>query len=237
MTPVAIVTTVAGDKKGVVSALLLADMAVLDAELTHALPQALTAMVGMDAIVHAIEAFTNRLKKNPLSDAFAIEALRLLTGSIETAVRDGQDSAAREAMLMGACLAGLAFANAPVGAVHALAYPLGARFKVAHGLSNALVLIAVLRFNLEAAEALYADLARRVLGLSGPDERLGPAFVDHISALSRRMPYAQRMANVGVAAQDLPALVDEAMGMQRLLVNNPRELSRAEALDIYRACL
>ena len=87
VTPVAIVTTVAGDKKGVVSALLLADMAVLDAELTRVLPQALTAKVGMDAIAHAIEAFTSRLKKNPLSDAFAIEALRLLTGSIETAVR------------------------------------------------------------------------------------------------------------------------------------------------------
>lgn len=237
VTPVAIVTTAAGDKKGVVSELLLADMAVLDAELTLALPPALTAMVGMDAIVHAIEAFTSRLKKNPVSDAFAVDALRLLVGSIETAVRDGQDRAAREAMLMGACLAGLAFANAPVGAVHALAYPLGAHFKVAHGLSNALVLPAVLRFNLKVAGALYADLARRALGLSGPDERLAPAFVDHISALSRRMPYAQRMADVGVAAQDLATLADGAMEVQRLLVNNPRALSRAEALDIYWACL
>lgn len=237
VTPVAIVTTGAGEKKGVVSKLLMADVAVLDAELTYALPPAVTAMVGIDAIVHAIEAFTSKLKKNAVSDALAVEALRLLLDNIETAVSNGQDATSREAMLIGACMAGLAFANAPVGAVHALAYPLGAGFKVAHGLSNALVLPAVLRFNLHAAQAYYADLGRRVLRISGSDAHMAQAFVEHISALSRRMPYAQRMAEVGVAQHDLVSLADQAMNVQRLLVNNPREVSHADALDIYRASL
>ena len=160
VTPISIVTTGASEKKGVVSPQLYPDWAVLDAELTVGLPAPVTAATGIDAMVHAIEAFTTKHKKNILSDTLARQALTLLGGAIRTACTDGQDRAARSDMLLGSMLAGMAFANAPVAAVHALAYPLGGHFKVPHGLSNALVLPYVLEFNMEdaLAAAQYAEL-------------------------------------------------------------------------------
>ena len=163
VTPISIVTVGETSKAGVVSSALYADLTILDAELTMALPPKITAATGIDAMVHAIEAYTSRLKKNPLSDMLAREALRLLSANLLTACRDGSNRAAREAMLLGATLAGQAFANAPVAAVHALAYPIGGVFHVAHGLSNALVLPHVLRFNLPVAAALYAELAEIIV--------------------------------------------------------------------------
>src|SRR5690606_31516641 len=164
VTPIAIVTTGETTKAGIVSPVLLPDIALLDAELTLGLPPQVTAATGIDAMVHAIEAYTSKAKKNPLSDMLAKEALRLLAGSIVTAVEDGSNVQARANMLLGAMLAGQAFANAPVAAVHALAYPLGGHFHIPHGLSNSLVLPHVLRFNTEAAEELYSELAPIILG-------------------------------------------------------------------------
>ncbi|WP_395444845.1 iron-containing alcohol dehydrogenase [Caulobacter sp. UC70_42] len=162
VTSIAIVTTPDDQKVGVVSRLLYPDIAVLDATLTFGLPPRITAMTGIDAMVHAIEGYTSRIKKNPVSDSLALKALELLSGSIRAAVADGRDVVARRAMLQGSLLAGMAFANAPVGAVHALAYPIGGLFHVPHGLSNALVLSPVLAFNQEAAQAHYAELCRVV---------------------------------------------------------------------------
>src|SRR5690606_31849109 len=125
---------------------------ILDAELTVGLPPAATAATGIDAMVHAIEAYTSARLKNPISDMLAIQAMKLLSHNLLQACRQGSDIQAREAMLLGATLAGQAFSNAPVAAVHALAYPLGGHFHVPHGLSNALVLSHVLRFNLPAAQ-------------------------------------------------------------------------------------
>ncbi|TXM88309.1 iron-containing alcohol dehydrogenase, partial [Methylobacterium sp. WL103] len=159
VTPIAIVTTPTQEKKGVVAPRLLPDWAVLDPELTLGLPAAVTAATGIDAMVHAIEAYTSRHRKNPISDGLARQALGLLACHIRTACADGGDVEARSGMLLGSMLAGMAFANAPVAAVHALAYPVGALFHVPHGLSNALVLMGVLRFNLPEAQALYAELA------------------------------------------------------------------------------
>ncbi|HMX98601.1 MAG TPA: iron-containing alcohol dehydrogenase, partial [Agitococcus sp.] len=139
VTPIAIITTGETTKQGIVSPLLLADIALLDAELTVGLPAAVTAATGVDAMVHAIEAYTSKLRKNPYSDVLACEALRLLSRHIVTAVEDGSNLEARQAMLFGAMLAGQAFANAPVAAVHALAYPLGGHYHISHGLSNSLV--------------------------------------------------------------------------------------------------
>lgn len=132
-TPISIVTTGAGEKKGVVCPVLLPDIAVLDAELTIGLPKHVSAATGIDAMVHAIEAYTSRSLKNPLSDCLAREALRLLGPHLERVCAQGHDVETRQAMLLGANLAGMAFANAPVAAVHALAYPIGARFHVPHG--------------------------------------------------------------------------------------------------------
>ncbi|TVP60321.1 MAG: iron-containing alcohol dehydrogenase, partial [Halomonadaceae bacterium] len=151
VTPIAIITTGKTTKSGVVSPLLLPDVALLDANLTLGLPPHVTAATGIDAMVHAIEAYTSRVRKNPLSDTLAREALRLLSTHIVTAVHDGSNVAARSGMLLGALLAGQAFANAPVAAVQALAYPLGGHFHFPHGLSNALVLPYVLRFNASVA--------------------------------------------------------------------------------------
>src|ERR1044072_4608916 len=137
-----------------VSPRLIPDWAILDPELTLGLPPHITAATGIDAMVHAIEAFTSRHKKNPMSDQLALQSR-----NIRTVVNNGKDLKARSEMLLGSMMAGMAFANSPVAAVHALAYPIGAIFHVPHGLSNALVLMGVLRFNLPAAEELYAELA------------------------------------------------------------------------------
>ncbi|WP_313055936.1 iron-containing alcohol dehydrogenase [Pseudomonas lopnurensis] len=238
VTPIAIVTTGETTKMGVVSPLLLPDLAVLDADLTLGLPPAVTAATGIDAMVHAIEAYTSALKKNPLSDLLAREALRLLAGHLEEAVHNGGNREARQAMLLGACLAGQAFANAPVAAVHALAYPLGGHFHIPHGLSNALVLPHVLRFNLSVAAAHYGELAPIVLGArlrqDGPGT-YAEQLIEAFSQLGARIGLPMRLRDAGVPEHMLPQLAREALQQQRLLVNNPREVKEADALAIYQA--
>lgn len=234
VTPISIVTTGAGEKKGVVAPVLIPDVAVLDADLTLGLPAPVTAATGIDAMVHAIEAFTSKRLKNPVSDCLAREALRLLAGNIAEACRNGSNRDARQAMLLGSMLAGMAFANAPVAAVHALAYPVGARFHVPHGLSNALVLPAVLRFNMTAAEALYAELAGIVVPEAGGSEAArAAALVDRLGRLGGELGLPVRLAEVGITAADVPALAEDAMKQTRLLINNPREVTLADAMRIY----
>lgn len=236
VTPIAIVTTGETTKMGVVSPHLLPDLAVLDADLTLGLPPAVTAATGIDAMVHAIEAYTSKLKKNPLSDLLAREALRLLALNLDEAVYNGRNREARQAMLLGACLAGQAFANAPVAAVHALAYPLGGHFHIPHGLSNALVLPEVIRFNAPNASGLYAELAPLLLGerLRSDADRT-EQFIAELADLSPRSGLPSRLRDAGVPEDSLPRLAADAMLQQRLLVNNPREVSEADALAIYRA--
>ncbi len=236
VTPIAIVTTPTSEKKGVVSSLLYPDLAVLDAHLTLGLPPRVTAMTGIDAMVHAIEAYTTRHKKNPLSDSLALRALSLLGGNIRTVIADGRDVAARAAMLQGSLLAGIAFANAPVGAIHALAYPLGGHFHVPHGLSNALMLGPVLEFNRPAAETLYAELAPAILPGSAfaTPAKATDAFLGAMRVLVAAMPMEQRLEQVGVRRDDLPMLAADAMKVQRLLINNPREVTYDDALALYR---
>lgn len=237
VTPISILTTPSHEKKGVVSPLLYPDIALLDSRLTLGLPPAVTAMTGVDAMVHAIEAYTTRLKKNPLSDALAVKALQLLYANLLPAVNDGSDAGVRERMLLGSLFAGMAFANAPVGAVHALAYPLGGHFHLPHGLSNSLVLGPVLEFNRPAAAALYAELGRALLpelAASADDEAAGE-FVSAIRARVAAMPYPQTLREAGVKEADLPMLARDAMNVQRLLVNNPREVAHDDALALYRA--
>jgi len=238
VTNIAIVTTGATTKMGVVAPQLYADLAILDASLTLGLPPAITAATGIDAMVHAIEAYTSRLLKNPLSDMLARQALSLLHAHLLTACRDGQNLAAREAMLLGAMLAGQAFANAPVAAVHALAYPIGGLFHVPHGLSNALVLPHVLRFNLSHAAPLYAQLATLLQpGITASDEARAHALIDAMQDLAHATGIARTLRAVGIAAGDLDRLADEAMLQTRLLGNNPRPLTRLDARAIYAAAL
>lgn len=238
VTPIAIVTTGATTKMGVVAPQLYADLAILDASLTLGLPSAVTAATGIDAMVHAIEAYTSRLQKNPLSDMLATQALSLLSGNLIRACHDGQNLAARQAMLLGAMLAGQAFANAPVAAVHALAYPIGGLFHVPHGLSNALVLPHVLRFNVSHAAPLYAELAAILRpGVTGSDEARAHALIDAMQEIADATGIARTLREVGIAASDLDRLADEAMLQTRLLGNNPRLVTRGDARAIYAAAL
>lgn len=236
VTQISIITTGETTKTGVVSPLLLPDLALLDADLTLGLPPAVTAATGIDAMVHAIEAYTSKLRKNPLSDMLAREALRLLATNLDEAVHNGSNREARQAMLLGALLAGQAFANAPVAAVHALAYPLGGHFHIPHGLSNALVLPAVIAFNAPAAENLYAELAPLLVPdlQPGSNARLTEQLVAALAELSPRCQLPSRLRDAGVPEDSLPMLARDAMLQQRLLVNNPRELTEADALAIYR---
>ena len=216
---------------------VLADKIILDASLTIGLPPAVTAATGIDAMVHAIEAFTSKRLKNPLSDMLAREALRLMAGNITLAVKNGGNLAAREAMLLGAMLAGQAFANAPVAAVHALAYPLGGNYHIPHGLSNSLVLPHVLRFNGPETANLYAELAAIILpnrSLPADPLQVTAILADYFLDLAADLGLPTRLQQMSIDQADLPMLAEQAMLQQRLLVNNPREVSLSDALFIYR---
>jgi alcohol dehydrogenase class IV len=235
VTNVAIVTTGETTKTGVVAPQLFCDFVLLDGELTLGLPRLHTAATGIDAMVHAIEAYTSRDKKNLMSDGLARDALRLLSANLVAACADGRDRAARENMLAGAMLAGMAFANSPVAAVHALAYPLGGRYHITHGLSNALMLGPVLRFNASAAAPLYAELADLLLGPGpgGPQNR-AEAFIDETERLMDESGVPRRLRDLGVKQDSLALLAADAMKQTRLLVNNPVDVSESDALALYR---
>lgn len=239
VTPVAIITRNENSKVGIVSAHLLPELALLDAELTICLPAAVTAATGIDAMVHAIEAYTSKIKKNPYSDMLARQALRLMSANIEAAVVDGSNLIARRAMMLGATLAGQAFANAPVAAVHALAYPLGSHFHIPHGLSNALVLPHVMRFNLESSADLYAQLATIIIPeqelVAGSDEQLAQQLTDYLALLIKRLKLPSTLQAMDIGHDQLGMLAVEALKQQRLLVNNPKALSEADALAIYQS--
>jgi alcohol dehydrogenase class IV len=236
VTAISILTTGETTKAGIVSPHLFADAAILDPSLTVGLPADVTAATGIDAMVHAIEAYTGRHAKNPVSDMLAIEALKLLTVHIETACSDGTNMVAREAMLRGSMLAGQAFANSPVGAIHALAYPLGGIYHIPHGLSNALVMPHIMQFNLEAAAPLYAELADALdVPKAGPNsaEARAQELIDHLEGLAVKIKAPRRLREVGIAEDAVDALAEAAMLQTRLLVNNPKELDLADAKRIY----
>jgi alcohol dehydrogenase class IV len=236
VTPVAIITTGEAMKAGVVSPLLLPDIALLDAELTIGLPPAVTAATGIDAMVHAIESYASTSpNNNPISQGLARQSLRLLGANIREATFNGANRDARAAMLLGSLFAGQAFGNSPVAAVHALAYPIGGHFHVPHGLSNALVLAPVLRFNLPKARYIYAEIAADAfpeLTAIAFDAR-GEAFVDKLVELNRELNVPAGLHAVQIPRDALPMMARDAMKQTRLLVNNPRELTYDDVLGIY----
>jgi alcohol dehydrogenase class IV len=234
VTSISILTTGENTKMGIVADQLYADRVLLDAKLTLGLPKLHTAATGIDAMVHAIEAYTSVHLKNPISDMLAREALRLLSTNLLTVCADGSNVEAREAMLLGAMFAGQSFANSPVAAVHALAYPLGGQFHIPHGLSNALMLGPVLEFNVAKAAHLYAELGE-VLGAvrSGRADDDARDFVSRLLALVAESGAPRRLRDVDVPADALPALARDAIRQTRLLRNNPAPLDEAAILTIY----
>lgn len=236
VTPISIVTTGETTKTGIVSPLLFADIAILDASFTRGLPKHITAATGIDAMVHAIEAYTSKIKKNPYSDMLAKQALKLLNNNLTRVLDDGDDLEARQNMLVGSMLAGQAFANAPVGAVHALAYPLGGHFHLSHGHSNAIVLTEVLKFNAPAAKQKYAELMTWLDPHSkGCHDGLTDLFIDHFNNHLQRSGLPLKLAQLDIPEHMLMILAEDAMKQTRLLQNNPRDMTVEDALQIYQA--
>jgi alcohol dehydrogenase class IV len=236
-TPISVITSEGGVKLAVNSRPLIADWAVLDAGLTLGLPAHVTAATGIDAIVHSVEAYTSARLKNPISDALAREAFRLLTANLLKAIHEPASIEARSAMLLGAHLAGLAFANAPVAGVHALAYPLGGIHHLPHGLSNALMLRVVLQHNSEAARELYAELAPILAPEcegQGTQARCA-LLIDRLDELVAVSGLKPRLRDHGIQESDIPILAREAMKQTRLLVNNPCPIAEDDARRLYEA--
>jgi len=235
-TAIAIVTTGSDRKMAVVAPQLYADLAILDAGLTLDLPPLITAATAIDAMVHAIEAYTTRLRKNPLSDMLACRALSLLSAHFRTACSPQRTLDTRQNMALGALLAGQAFANAPCAAVHALAYPIGALFHVAHGISNAVVLPHVLRFNSSHAAPLYAELAAIVApGAGGSALARSEALIGAMQQMIADTGLPTRLRELNIARDDIERLATDAMQQTRLLGNNPRPLAHGDAVAIYSA--
>jgi alcohol dehydrogenase class IV len=239
VTRVAVVTGDGDDKNPILAPQLICDSVYLDAELTLGLPAKVTAATGIDAMVHAIEAYTSAVRKNPVSDQMALQALSLLHSNIRTATHEGNQLEAREGMLMGSMLAGLAFANATVGGVHALAYPIGTQFHVSHGASNALVLVPVMRFNMPEAATHYANIARSLLpGMSGLDDiKAAVRLIDELGRLILEVNLETRLGEFGVSADHVEALTSGALRQERLLSYNFKALQANDIKDIFLSVL
>ncbi len=225
-------------KKGIVSQYLLPAVAILDPELTLGLPANITAATGMDALIHAVEAFTSK-NAYRMTDILAVEAMDLISRNIRTVFTDGSNLTARAGMLEGSLLAGMAFANAGVTAVHAFAYPIGAEFHIPHGVANSIMLTPVMEFNILGNLWKFQRIAE-VLGenVKGFSEReAAQRSVDALRTLVADLKIPQRLSEFGVEEQHIPALAEGVMKVTRLLANNPRELTLSDAEDIYRRVL
>jgi alcohol dehydrogenase class IV len=235
VTPIAVLTdTEAGLKKGIVSRHIIPDIAIVDPELTTGMGKMLTAVTGMDAITHCIEAYTNRFS-HPVIDALAMEGIRLMYHNLHTAVNDGNDLAARSAMALGSLYGGLCLGPVNTGAVHALAYPLGGLFKVSHGMSNSVLLPFVMNFNLPACITKYSNIAR-LIGLEGEAENdLARQAIRAIRELSNRCEIPGNLAELHIPRESIEKMSEAALLVQRLLQNNPREVLLDDARAIYTA--
>jgi alcohol dehydrogenase len=222
-------------KEGMNSPYLYPDLALLDPLLTVGLPPLATATTGMDALCHAIESYTS-VNASPMSALVSLEAVRLIGANLRTAVHDGSNLRAREAMLLGSLYAGLGLANAGVTAVHSLSYPLGGRFGVPHGLANTILLPAVMEFNLPGALEKFAHVAgalgEDVEGM--PPREAAPFAVEAVAALIRDCGVPMGIGRLGVREEDFPDLAAVAMTVARPLANNPRRVTAEDAVLLYR---
>ena len=222
-------------KKGIVSPYLVPDAAYVDPMLTVTLPPAVTAATGLDALTHCVEVYANRFA-HPIVDLYALQGIRLIAASVVRAVERGDDLEARTNMALGSLYGGLGLAPVNTAAVHALAYPLGGEFHVAHGVSNAVLLPHVLRFNLPAAPERYAEVAMALgVGPGGSDPETAQRGLDRLSELCRECGIPKGMSELGVPEGAIPRMAEAAMKVTRLLKNNLRELTAADAEAIYRA--
>ncbi|WP_027371234.1 iron-containing alcohol dehydrogenase [Desulfovermiculus halophilus] len=225
-------------KKGIVSSHLFPDLAILDPELTVGLPPHVTAATGMDALIHAVEAYTS-VHATPMTDMFAKQAIELISNNLRTAFANGSNLQARNRMLEGSMLAGVAFANAGVTAVHAFAYPIGAEFHIPHGVANTIMLIPVMDFNIVGNLDKFAHLAEYLgQNTEGLNKRqAASSAVQAIRELAEDLQVPSRLRDFGVQESDVPGLAEGVMQVTRLLANNPRTMQLQDAEEIYRKAL
>lgn len=220
-------------KKGVVSPYLMADAAYIDPKLTWSVPAKVTAETGMDALTHCIEAYTNKFA-HPMVDMYAMMGIKLIAANLERAVKNGKDQEAREAMALGSMYGGLCLGPVNTAAVHALSYPLGGEFHISHGLSNAILLPLVMRFNYCATPKKYADIAVACgVERRADDEATAMAGVEFITELSKRCGIPTTLTELNIPESAVDRMAKAAMNVQRLLKNNPRTVTEADAKAIY----
>ncbi len=220
-------------KKGIISNHLLCDVAYLDPQLTMTVPPRITAETGMDALTHCIEVYTNKFA-HPCVDMYALKGITLIAQHLERAVKDGSDTEAREAMLLGSMYGGLGLGPVNTAAVHALAYPVGGMFHKSHGLSNSILLPTVMRFNMKGNEKRYADVAIACGCQPGEtDEETALRGVAFVSELSKACGIPQSLEEIGIPKTAVGEMAKAAMLQQRLLKNNPRDITEQDCIDIY----
>ena len=222
-------------KKGVISPHLVPDAAIVDPLLTVSVPPAVTAATGLDALTHCIEAYANKFA-HPTVDLYALQGVRLISANLVRAVQDGGNLEARANLALGSLYGGLCLGPVNTAAVHALSYPLGGRFHVAHGISNAVLLPPVLEFNLSQAPERYADVAV-ALGVerNGSAASTAQRGVQRVIELSQACHIPQRLSELGIPREAIPAMAESAMKVTRLLKNNLRSLTEQDAIGIYDA--
>jgi alcohol dehydrogenase class IV len=225
-------------KVGIVSEKMLPNVVILDPALTIKLPKAITANTGMDALCHAIECYISK-KANPLSDTFAIRAISLIARSIRTAYREGSNLAAREDMLLGAMFGGISIATSSTTAVHALSYPLGGKYHIPHGLSNAILLPDVMKFNLDVCEEKFRDIAVAMgIDIAGCTTReAAEKMLENLYSLIEDLEVTCDLRAKGINETVLEELVEAAAKVTRLLNNNPKAVTREDMREIYKKLL
>ncbi len=214
---------------------IIPDTALLDPSVTLGMPKMLTAATGLDALTHAIEAYTS-INRNPIADGHALQAIRLIHQHLLAAVENGQDKVARGQMLLAACVAGMAFNSTGVGLVHAMAHVIGARHGIHHGTANAICLPHVMRFNSDELGARYRDIAQvmdvDVRALS--DEAAGHAAADAVTRLLQSVGLPLRLRDVQVPEAELPSLAEGSLSDGAIVYNGKFAADQDLVLGVYR---
>lgn len=224
-------------KIGIVNTEMIADYVILDAVMIKKLPRKIAAATGVDALAHAIECFTSN-KANPFSDIFAMQALDMILNNIERACDDPEAMDAKNTMLLASFYAGVAITASGTTAVHALSYPLGGKYHIAHGVSNAILLAPVMRFNEPACRPLLAKVYDRCLkGDAQTEEAKSAAVIARLEGIVKHLNIPTSLTEFGVPKEDLEALVASGMEVTRLLVNNMRKVTPEDARKIYQEVL
>ena len=222
-------------KKGIISPYLVPDVVIIDPALTVSLPPAITAATGLDALTHCLEAYTN-LFAHPFIDMYAYEGMRLISQNLVGAVTNGNNEDARTQLAIGSMLGGFCLGPVNTAGVHALSYPLGSMFHLAHGLSNALLLPYVMEFNVPASPARHAAVARALGCNSGvTDEETAMAGINKIKELIKQCGIPATLSAAGITKNAIPEMAADAMKITRLLKNNPRPINLEDAIAIYKA--